>query len=300
MVMPLADWAEPVARHLLKEPLPRRLAHTRGVARAARTLAPILGEDADLLHAAAWLHDIGYSPALAITGLHQLDGARHLRNVEHADDLLCRLVAHHTCAMNEAEQRGLAEELAREFTLPPPDLADALIYCDMTTGPDGQDMPVARRLAEITERYGPDDLVSHAITRSAPELTAAVERVTLKLDNHERSGLTDVRAIAALKHVGHTLPHRPVHLIARYVAGLDPARLGGLAAHRELAARGDRGQHDRELLPDLAVAGVQDHVPRVGVDPRQAGDLALDAALLPRLADRGLGQRLADVDAAAG
>src|SRR6266702_4741902 len=235
MVMPLADWAEPVARHLLKEPLPRRLAHTRGVARAARTLAPILGEDADLLHAAAWLHDIGYSPALAITGLHQLDGARHLRNVEHADDLLCRLVAHHTCAMNEAEQRGLAEELAREFTLPPPDLADALIYCDMTTGPDSQD-----------------------ITRSAPELTAAVERVTLKLDNHERSGLTDVRAIAALNHVGHTLPHRPVHLIARYVAGLDPARLGGLAAHRELAARGDRGQHDRELLRDLAVAGVQD------------------------------------------
>ena len=35
----------------------------------------------------------------------------------------------------------------------------------MTTGPDGQDMPVGQRLAEIIERYGPDHLVSRAITQ---------------------------------------------------------------------------------------------------------------------------------------
>ncbi len=39
-------------------------------------------------------------------------------------------------------------------------------------------MPVVRRLAEIRARYGPDHLVSRAITRSAPELTSAVARVT--------------------------------------------------------------------------------------------------------------------------
>jgi HD superfamily phosphodiesterase len=66
----LASWAEQLARALLQEPLPRRWAHSRGVAARARGLAPILGADADLLESAAWLHDIGYSPRLAATGLH--------------------------------------------------------------------------------------------------------------------------------------------------------------------------------------------------------------------------------------
>jgi hypothetical protein len=216
MAMPLADWAEPVARLLLEEPLPRRWEHSRAVARAARRLAPILGDDADVLLAAAWLHDIGYAPDLVVTGFHPLDGARYLRDAEaeHADDLLSRLVAHHAGASNEAEERGLAEELAAEFAPPPPHLADALIYCDMTTGPDGQDMPVGQRIDEIIERYGPDDLVTRAILTSAPDLTAAVARVTRRLDGHEPSRLTDVRLIAALKDVADSLPHRPVHLVA--------------------------------------------------------------------------------------
>jgi HD-GYP domain-containing protein (c-di-GMP phosphodiesterase class II) len=67
-----ADWAEELARKLLEIPLPRRWAHVQGVAARARTLAPILGEDADLLEAAAWLHDIGYSPELVETGFHPL------------------------------------------------------------------------------------------------------------------------------------------------------------------------------------------------------------------------------------
>ena len=41
-------------------------------------------------------------------------------------------------------------------------------------------------------------------------------------------------------------------------------------------------------------------MPRVGVDPGQAGDLAVDAGLLPGLPDGGLGQRLTDVDAPPG
>ncbi len=179
--MTQADWAEATARRLLAKPLPRRWAHTQGVAATARGLAPVLGPDADLITAAAWLHDIGYAPDVAATGFHPLDGARHLRYAEGASGMLCRLVAHHSCAINEAIERGLAQELAAEFRPARRDLADALIYCDMTTSPDGHRLPVARRLAEIRSRYGPGHLVSRSITRSAPELTGAVGRVTGRL-----------------------------------------------------------------------------------------------------------------------
>jgi len=83
-----------------RTPAPR-WAHSQGVAARARSLAPVLDADADLIEAAAWLHDIGYAPSLATTGLHQLDGARYLRDARHADAMLCRLVAHHSCAIIE-------------------------------------------------------------------------------------------------------------------------------------------------------------------------------------------------------
>jgi putative nucleotidyltransferase with HDIG domain len=178
--MNLADWAEDMARTLLQAPLPRRWAHSQGVAAQARSLAPILGPDADLLTAAAFLHDIGYAPRLHDTGFHPLDGARYLRTT-HAGDTLCRLVAHHSCAFIEADERGLAAQLAAEYEMPRGDLSDALIYCDMTTAPDGRHIPVAQRLADIRARYGPDDPVSRAIARSAPLLNGAVLRVTRKL-----------------------------------------------------------------------------------------------------------------------
>ena len=137
------------------EPLPRRWAHVQGVAARARGLAPVLGADADLIEAAAWLHDIGYAPGLAATGLHQLDGARYLRDAQHADALLCRLVAHHTCAIIEAGERGLSDVLSSEFDPAPDVLASVLTCCDMTISPDGQPVQVDRRLAQIHARYGP-------------------------------------------------------------------------------------------------------------------------------------------------
>ena len=59
-------------------------------------------------------------------------------------------------ALNEAVRRGLGDDLADEFPTPPDELADAITYCDMTTGPDGQRLTVHQRLAEIHARYGPD------------------------------------------------------------------------------------------------------------------------------------------------
>ncbi len=173
--MALAAWARDLARSLLSEGLPRRWAHTQGVAAQARSLAPILGNDTDLLEASAWLHDIGYSPNLAATGFHSLDGARYLRDTHHADPRLCNLVAHHSCAITEAEERGLSDHLAAEFTPEREDLTQSLIYCDMTTGPDGQPMTVDARLSEIATRYGETDPVTRFIRRAGPTLTASAD-----------------------------------------------------------------------------------------------------------------------------
>jgi len=190
-----------MARSLLEEPLPRRWAHVQGVAATARTLTPVLGTNAGLLVGAAILHDIGYTPSLIATGFHPLDGARYLRDAEHADAMLCRLVAHHSCAIIEAEERGLASELAREFKPAPPDLADALIYCDMTTGPDGQRMPIGQRLADIRARYGPADLVTRVLARSAPQLEAATDRVARKLSARKAAPRAAIVAAGAAFYV---------------------------------------------------------------------------------------------------
>jgi hypothetical protein len=170
-------WAADLARTLLERPLPRRWAHTQGVAEQARNLAPMLGDDAGLVEAAAWLHDIGYSPDLVDTGFHPLDGARYLSDSEHADDVMCRLVAHHTNALGEAAERGLADHLVREFPPARPDLLDALTYCDMTTSPNGNRVHVRERIAEILTRYDPDHVVSRTIRRSVPDHLATAARV---------------------------------------------------------------------------------------------------------------------------
>ena len=62
------------------------------------------------------------------------------------------------------------------------------------------------------------------------------------------------------------LAHRWVHLHAGYGCGRNPLRLGRLVARPQLAAYWRGSEDDRELLPDLAVAGVADHVVRIGVD----------------------------------
>jgi HD superfamily phosphodiesterase len=176
----LAAWAQDLTRMLLAAELPRRWSHVQGVAARARTIAPALGPDADLLEAAAWLHDIGYHPDLADTGLHGLDGARYLRDRHHADPMLCRLVAHHSCAVIEADERGLADALARDFSPPPQELAEALTFCDMTTSPDGEHVHVERRLAEIHDRYGSGHLVSRSISRATPLILEAVGQVNAR------------------------------------------------------------------------------------------------------------------------
>ncbi|MFF4228000.1 HD domain-containing protein [Streptomyces sp. NPDC001820] len=182
----MTEWAYPLAESLLAEPLPRRWKHSLGVAERARTIAPILGPDAELMEAAAVLHDIGYSPDLANTGFHPLDGARYLRDIANADERVVHLVAHHSCAWMEAEARGLRDELEVEFSREHPDLNDALCYCDMNTTPDGTPTNPVDRVSEIAGRYGPDSLIGRFIRRAEPEILASTARVLWRLASEER------------------------------------------------------------------------------------------------------------------
>ncbi|MFJ8336043.1 HD domain-containing protein [Streptomyces sp. NPDC094437] len=172
----LTEWAYPLAESLLAEPLPRRWRHCLGVAERARTIALVLDQDADLLEAAAVLHDIGYAPDLAKTGFHPLDGARYLRDVVDADARVVNLVAHHSCSWLEADARGMRDEL-EEFPHEGAHLDDALCYCDMNTTPDGTPTNPIDRINEITGRYGPGSLIGRFIRRAEPEILACTSRV---------------------------------------------------------------------------------------------------------------------------
>ena len=164
--------------------LPRRWNHVSAVGKKAEGMRQAFDvEDGPALVAAAWLHDVGYNPSLVDTGLHALDGARWLRT-QGVDERIVCLVAHHSCASLEAEERGLGETLAQEFSLESSPAADALCYADMTTGPDGQDLDVHDRLAEIRSRYGLDHLVTRFILRAESDIVGAVERTELRLYAH--------------------------------------------------------------------------------------------------------------------
>ncbi|MBC9717994.1 HD domain-containing protein [Streptomyces sp. TRM66268-LWL] len=183
--MSAVTWAYELAESLLSDALPRRWAHTQGVGGRAAELAPVLGSDAELLESAAVLHDIGYAPPLTESGFHPLDGARYLRDHVKIDERIVRLVANHSFAPLEAEERGLREYLKSEFPLFDNELlVDALVYCDMTTTSDGQRTTSAERVAEILGRYGADSVVGRFIRRAAPEIHASVARIEARRSAH--------------------------------------------------------------------------------------------------------------------
>jgi hypothetical protein len=180
--MNVVEWSTRVAETELKSVLPRRWAHTQGVARRAAEIRKAVGRDADLLVASATLHDVGYAPRLVVTGFHPLDGARFLRDEHSVDERLVRLVANHSFALMEAKERGLWHELATEFPLlENPLVVDALVYCDMTTTPDGGRTTVRERVEEIVGRYGAGSVVGRFIRRAAPEIFSSVERIEAAL-----------------------------------------------------------------------------------------------------------------------
>jgi hypothetical protein len=179
LVPDLVDRAARIAEEALAVELPRRWVHVSAVAAKAMSITRVVSAP-DVLVASAWLHDIGYAPNVVDTGLHSLDGARWL--VANGWNFrVAGLVAYHSCAFYEAVERGLANDLAAAFTQEHSDVADALWFADMTTGPDGQDLSVSERLAEIRARYGPTDVVTRFWRHAEPALKDAVDRVEQRL-----------------------------------------------------------------------------------------------------------------------
>jgi hypothetical protein len=135
--------------------------------------------------AAAYLHDVGYAPELATTGFHPLDGARHLR--QGGSERLACLVAYHGGAAEEAQLRGLADELA-EFTAEDSLVAAVLDYCDLTIGPDGHTMTADQRRSDVEARYGQDHMVSVALRQAWPRLEKRLAEVTDCLEKTKAAG----------------------------------------------------------------------------------------------------------------
>ncbi len=186
-----APYAQPVSLDLVRQAqglaearlaeLPRRWSHVQGVASAASSAAvPLDPANSDAIIAAAWLHDVGYARDLAATGFHPIDGADFARGAG-MPALVVSLIAYHSGAAVEADQRGLSDVL-RRIQPPPADSLDLLTFADMTTSPDGSPITEKERVNEILSRYDEVDPVFAAVSRSAPELLAAVRRVRTRLE----------------------------------------------------------------------------------------------------------------------
>ncbi|HYN56295.1 MAG TPA: HD domain-containing protein [Motilibacterales bacterium] len=188
--VPTRAEAEAIARNLLGDE-GTRLAHVHTAGSMADGLGLLFdAEQAALLVAAATLHDIGYSPRIARTGFHPLDGALHLRAIG-LSERLCSLVAHHSEAGMLAVQQGVLDldlQFPRERSL----LADALVYADMHSAPDGLVIRAEHRLADIARRR-PDPVEAVRGQR----LRAAMARVGAALAAHDEqigdTGQVDIR-----------------------------------------------------------------------------------------------------------
>jgi hypothetical protein len=133
----------------------------------------------DRLVGAAWVHDIGYAPELVMTGMHALDGASFLDR-DGAPCEVVSLVAFHTGAEFEAEERGLLDAFS-QIDPPTQDDLDLLILADLLSGADGDPTTVDGRLAGIFDRYESEHPVHRAVTRSAPYLKACAERAARRV-----------------------------------------------------------------------------------------------------------------------
>lgn len=171
--------AEDLARHLLASDH-ERLAHSTAVAAQARVLtAAVRPDQAPLLVAAAWLHDLGYHATLAGTGFHPVDGARHLRRTGWPQ-AVADLVAHHSGSRFVAHARDLDDAMT-PFAFEEDELSDALTVADQTAGPGGRLMSVPERLDDMLARHGEDSPNARAHHDREPYILASAHRVAGRL-----------------------------------------------------------------------------------------------------------------------
>jgi hypothetical protein len=175
------DWSQSTATTLLSS-LGKRWLHVQQVVRTAERIAPILSElDRPYLLAAAYLHDIGYAHDLVETGFHPLDGAHYIAS--YVDRRLTSLVAHHSGARFTARLLHLGSAL-QVFPREQSALSEALNYCDVVTGPQGQPCTLRERYVDILQRYGPDDPIFRSFEQAYSSLELDVKRTEKRLRLH--------------------------------------------------------------------------------------------------------------------
>jgi hypothetical protein len=212
----------------LLAPLDNRWVHTQAVAGTARRLA-ISDEavDGPVLVAAAYLHDVGYAPALHETGHHALDGARYL--AARGCHRLSVLVANHSGACQEAALLGFAAEL-KKF---PPEIsmtADALTYCDIITDAAGRAVTLEERFTNVRRRYGTNHVVTRAMERAYPDLERAVHAVEARAKPLGDDGL-----VPPLEEVLDPQPDRRTDVQAGQLVRREEGHLTRLLARHRLA-----------------------------------------------------------------
>ncbi len=155
----LIRWAGENATHYISS-LGNRWLHVQGVVEQALRVGAIFDEEErSYLVAAAYLHDIGYAPELKRTGLHPIDGALWL--CSHNQERLASLTAYHSGAWFHAQLYGQLPDL-EQFSPEQSMVADALDYCDMTTGPAGARISFEERIKDILVRYPEPHIVAQA------------------------------------------------------------------------------------------------------------------------------------------
>jgi hypothetical protein len=176
--MAASELSPPAARQLVTvilADLPRRLAHSLAVGESAERIAAcahVRKSTRDLMVAAAYVHDVGYAPALRRTGFHPLDGALYLR--ERGWEAIARLVAYHSQAKVKARLKGL--DLSA-FSPKPGISQDVVDYADARTGPDASVVTVEERLAGIAARHAGDPTDLRDLEVRRPLMLALARRV---------------------------------------------------------------------------------------------------------------------------
>jgi HD domain len=178
---PVIKWASKQACLLLPQ-LGNRWLHVQGVVKQAKWVSKMFDkDDQKVLIAAAYLHDIGYTPQLQKTGFHPIDGAYFLQSYK--QERLASLVAYHSEAQFEAKLRKL-ETILEKFTQEHSAVADALTYCDLTTSPTGLQVSLKERIADILSRYKEVDIVTQATHQAIPSWTNDIKRTEQRLQEH--------------------------------------------------------------------------------------------------------------------
>jgi hypothetical protein len=184
----LGEWAVALTRAKVEPAVPRRWSHIAGVVELAREIVDVAGDasdgevsDGDLLIAAAAAHDIGHAPDAVRTGFAALDGVEYLRTVNAPQPLL-NLVAHYFASGIEGELRGYTAQYA-ELPDEPTPVRDALWYCDLRVGPDGDRVEIDDRFAELWKRYERDDVAMRWWALAETPLRDAVARTQRRISD---------------------------------------------------------------------------------------------------------------------